>query len=274
MTAREIYEYALIEINKLKAPNLLLEDYNYYINKAIQQYINKSYSKFEINQQSTDDLRALTTTCVAKVPESMSEVEIDRGYRTVELPLDYMHILSCTVKMVKTNGCTGESNATYLPVIKMTSDMLPALMINAYMKPSEKRPYYRIIGQDDNITGKTMDSYIRDSNNSDKKSLAYDRTSNITPVKLNIWCGKSTTTVPETVYVDYVKSPMRIVLTRAQIKSIADTSQALEFSDYVSLEIVNEFTKLLLENASDQRLQSNIAVNQSIPSVMMGNVKS
>lgn len=35
MTIREIYEGVLIEINKVQAPNLLLEDFNYFLNKAI-----------------------------------------------------------------------------------------------------------------------------------------------------------------------------------------------------------------------------------------------
>jgi hypothetical protein len=43
-----------------------------------------------------------------------------------------------------------------------------------------------------------------------------------------------------------------------------DTSQVLEFPDYVCFEIVNEFVKLLMENASDPRLQSNLAINQTI----------
>lgn len=59
MTERNLYDAALIEINKLEAPSMLLEDYNYFINKAIQQYINKAYNRYEINQQATDDLGAL-----------------------------------------------------------------------------------------------------------------------------------------------------------------------------------------------------------------------
>ena len=64
MTARELYEYALIELNKLEAPSLLLEDYNYFINKAVQQYINLVYAKLEIDQQSTDDIRVLKTSAI------------------------------------------------------------------------------------------------------------------------------------------------------------------------------------------------------------------
>jgi hypothetical protein len=35
MTARQCYEAILIELNKENAPNILLEDFNYLFNKAI-----------------------------------------------------------------------------------------------------------------------------------------------------------------------------------------------------------------------------------------------
>lgn len=38
----------------------------------------------------------------------------------------------------------------------------------------------------------------------------------------------------------------------------------MEFPDYICYEIINEFVKLLLENASDPRLQTNIPINQTI----------
>ena len=55
MTERDLYDAALIEINKLEAPSMLLEDYNYFINKAIQQYIKRTYNRDEMKQQATDD---------------------------------------------------------------------------------------------------------------------------------------------------------------------------------------------------------------------------
>lgn len=57
MTKLELYKNALIEQNKLEAPTLLLEEYNYLINKAIIQYVNLTYARFDLNQQSSDDLR-------------------------------------------------------------------------------------------------------------------------------------------------------------------------------------------------------------------------
>ena len=66
------------------------------------------------------------------------------------------------------------------------------------------------------------------------------------------------------VVVDYLKSSENIILTQDQIDMFEDTSQVMEFPDYVCQEIINELAKLLLENASDPRLQTNLAVNQTI----------
>lgn len=62
MTSRQLYEAVLIELNKENAPNLILEDFNYFANKAIYQYINKRYNIYDINQQTTDDIRVLKAT--------------------------------------------------------------------------------------------------------------------------------------------------------------------------------------------------------------------
>lgn len=64
MTLRNAYEFALIESNKLKAPSILLEDFIYLFNKAIQQYVNSVYNRAEYNQQSSDDIGFLQTISV------------------------------------------------------------------------------------------------------------------------------------------------------------------------------------------------------------------
>ena len=65
-----------------------------------------------------------------------------------------------------------------------------------------------------------------------------------------------------------MKTPQFIRLTQDQVDRVVDTSQVLEFPDYVCQEIVNELVMLLMENASDPRLQTNIPVNQSIANPM------
>ena len=65
------------------------------------------------------------------------------------------------------------------------------------------------------------------------------------------------------IYIDYIKTPNVVNITEGQLEGV-DTTKEMEFPDYVCYEIINEFVKLLLENASDPRLQTNIPINQTI----------
>jgi len=47
MTVRDVYEAVLVELNKVQAPSLLISDFVYYLNKAVQEYFNKRYTAFE-----------------------------------------------------------------------------------------------------------------------------------------------------------------------------------------------------------------------------------
>lgn len=97
------------------------------------------------------------------------------------------------------------------------------------------------------------------------EKIAQNRYGNQTKVRMEIRYGKDNSTFQlSTVYLDYLKVPQFIRLTQDQVDEVADVSQILEFPDYVCQEIVNGLIKLLLENSSDPRLQTNIPINQSI----------
>ena len=68
----------------------------------------------------------------------------------------------------------------------------------------------------------------------------------------------------QNIHIDYLKSPQHLRLTQTQLDSTRDTSQMMEFPDYVCQEIINGLVKLVMENSSDPRLQTNIPVNQTI----------
>lgn len=106
MTARQVYEGTLIEMNKVQAPSLLLEDFNYLFNKAIYQYINKRYNIYDINQQTTDDIRVLKATAILPATKAQDYGAVTSGQviaanslyggtYEVNLPSDYLHILNC-----------------------------------------------------------------------------------------------------------------------------------------------------------------------------------
>lgn len=274
MTSREMYEYALIELNKLEAPSLLLEDYNYFINKAVQQYINLIYAKLEVDQQSTDDLRVLKTTAVLTPTPSNSENSADKLFGAsyyVDLPNDYLHMINCIVEY-KVNGrnfkCYDKDDLVYFAARRLTSDMYSQILNNAYLRPMYKRPYYFI----NNInttkelpTNPPMDNEVKSSDHIDSQTEAYDRLANPSTVRMELRFGSDATIfTPQKLYIDYVKAPMYIRLTQDQIEQTLDQSQVLEFPDYVCFEIVNIFTRLVMENASDPRLQTNMPINNTI----------
>ena len=274
-------------MNKLEAPSLLLEDYNYFINKAVQQYINLVYAKLEIDQQSTDDIRVLKTSAILK-PVKLSENPtyshlangMFKSSYYVDLPADYMHLLNCIVEYkvgVSNFKCYNKGDMVYFAARKLTPDMYTQILNNAYMKPMYKRPYYYLtnINTANNIvTNPSMDTAILDANKEnnetpsalvDSNNVPGDRLANPSIVRLELRYGTDDGVfVPNNIYVDYLKSPMYIRLTQEQINSTLDYSQVLEFPDYVCFEIANIFVRLLMENASDPRLQTNIPINNTI----------
>lgn len=85
---------------------MLLEDFNYFINKAVNQYINKKYNIYDINQQSTDDLRVLKATAIIPVTATgaygsnsaggvTTKNSLYAGTYEADLPSDYLHLLNC-----------------------------------------------------------------------------------------------------------------------------------------------------------------------------------
>ena len=116
-------------------------------------------------------------------------------------------------------------------------------------------PKYIKIGE---INGK--DTYV--SNVERGQALRYGNTSE---VRLEIRYGTDNSVFELIrVYVDYIKAPQNIRLTQREIDLTEDTSQMLEYPDYVCQEIVNELVHLIMENTSDGRLQTHPVVTQSI----------
>lgn len=361
MTARQLYEGVLIELHKENAPNILLEDFNYFANKSINQYINKRYNIYDVNQQTTDDLRVLKATAMLN-PQRMSDYD-DLSLATdhmatyyVDLPSDYLHILNCICiyKVKKTYKCYNKDDTWRAAATRLTADAYSQVLDNFWLKPTYKRPYYYIHNinsindgsvptnphnkiittWNQNNTQKT-ETY-KDLNNNTIKTIVttYDsegnlintnitqgvgkenagtdsainiiknnkdvdsfgnqivqgsgnptsliiggqtvsnvergqniRYGNVSKVRMEIRYGTddSVFSLDEgKVYIDYIKTPQHIRLTQEELDYTEDKSQMLEFPDYVCQEILNELVHIVMENISDQRLQTHPVVSQSI----------
>ena len=76
--------------------------------------------------------------------------------------------------------------------------------------------------------------------------------------------GYSERWTPEKIIITYLRAPRYVTMTEEELLNDEDITPVLEFPDYMCYEIINTYIKLLFENVSDPRLQTNMAVNQSI----------
>lgn len=371
MTARQVFEATLIELSKIQAPSLKLYEFNYLFNKAINQYINKVYNVYDINQQTTDDLRVLKATTFLtphKVelagraggsqkdsaiqntkavtgnqdsPEGeytgQASSYLSKAHRSIQslhgatyevyMPIDYLHMLNCVCiyYVAKQKDCWDAGSYIEIPATRLTADSWSQIITDIYNRPSPMRPYYYIhnlnqqqvlptdprtkvttgtgleeVGidmngiyqvtsasggewEDNDIDAGTAGGTDVKAQNSNfqrtfklkttkgeqqvslvEKPIAL-RAGNTSNVRCEIRYGKDDSLFQLVeVQIDYVKCPQFIRLTQEQIDLTEDTSQIMEFPDYVNQEIINELVHLVMERVNDPRLGNNIQMTQSI----------
>ena len=213
-----------------------------------------------------------------------------------ELPPDYLHMLNCVCifKVNEQKDCWDAGDLWNCGATRLTSDMWPLVINNFYMRPSYRRPYYFIHNVNNSVElptnsyksndglGTGTDAPSRDYNYQDNPNLSRSikigekseslveknigrRFGNASTVRCEIRYGKDDSVFKlQNIHIDYLKSPQHLRLTQTQLDSTRDTSQMMEFPDYVCQEIINGLVKLVMENSSDPRLQTNIPVNQTI----------
>lgn len=146
MTARDIYDAVGVELNKVKAPAILLEDFNYFLNKSVIQATNKFYNSYDISQQTTDDIRVLKATAeLAPIRISdTSTLDLYGAACEAYLPPDYYHILNVICKFVPTTNYKSYKKDVplYVGARRLVADSWPVLVNNLYNRPSYKMPYY------------------------------------------------------------------------------------------------------------------------------------
>lgn len=364
MTARQVWEGMLTELSKVNAPSMLLQDFNYFFNKAISQYINKRYNIYDINQQTSDDLRVLKATSIldarlATESEPLKALanlgagksKLFGATYEVTLPPDYLHILNCVCiyKVIKKWKCYDAGNYVQFAAKRLTADSWSVIVNDYYNRPLPERPYFYIHNININNTLPTNPITDTNPNGTDlsseyivppteiqyyliqtkdgvaagtrvyvKDGIVYKESTYATEIKGATMDDLSTKTVEEKttksnfprtinlgtpdsrtvstverdtgtrygnasnvrmeiryghdnsvfslekVFIDYIKSPQTIRLTQEQVNLTEDTSQIMEFPDYVCNEIIKELTMLVMENTADPRLQTNPTVTQSI----------
>lgn len=243
ITARQAYINILTELVKEETPTLYLEDFLYYFNKAISEYMKSRYELFELNQQLADDMRVwkktFTSLSLSTPVDSIYQTEVvDQVTHKFAY---YRHLLSCIIEVYISRPITkcdqrAGTNELY-KVTRMSPEIKAGLLGNKYLEATFYRPYYEIM-----------------NNN----------------IIVDIGNIEAARVVVKSVRIEYLCQPAVVVLTEDEIEADDDTSQVLEFPSEVGEEITKVALKLILERGSNPRLQSNVMVNQSISDVTTG----
>ena len=315
-TARQIFEATEIELNKIQAPSLKLYEFNYLVNKSINQYVNKVYNIHDINQQTTDDLRVLKSTAYLQpIPfDSSNHSSIRSLYGAtyeVYMPLDYLHLLNCVCvyEVKKQKDCWDVGNYVPVSATRLTADSWGDIITDIYNRPSPMRPYYYIHNVNRRGNELPTNPVVENENvpteyegtdiNGNYKVLSYDqegvatpekegsnlnrkfklngvsnsavekpaasRISNSSNVRLEIRYGRDNSVFElKEVQIDYLKAPQYIRLTQEQMDLTQDTSQIMEFPDYVCQEIINELVHLIMLRTRDPQIGDHIQISSTI----------
>ena len=156
MTSKQIFEAVTIELGKVQAPTLKLYEFNYFLNQAIRQYVNKIYNIYDINQQTTDDLRVLKSTATLKPKQQTTTGNnavdyLQKGIHLVNMPDDYLHLLNCVCvyELNDKNVCQNKEEFMVAGATKLTADSWPSIIDDVYNRPTIKHPYYYIHNRND-----------------------------------------------------------------------------------------------------------------------------
>lgn len=245
MTARDVYDGVLMELNKVHAPALTVEEFVYFLNKAILAFTNERYNFYAVNQQLSDDLRALVksydyTLSNADIVTNSSDGVIYVLHEMQNIS-DYFHALSCDLIVKHAVSLRTKRYAAK----RMTLDMYGSIYNNEYLKPALHRPYFLLLPTTDDENAKRNTPTIR--------IFVGDAVTNISPYAIRVF---------------YLKLPMEATLTDSDVYSLtADNSSVLEFPDYLKNEFVKRVTEFQLEVTRDTRAQTFPQLNQEILSI-------
>ncbi|MCD8210341.1 MAG: hypothetical protein LUC37_02225 [Prevotella sp.] len=192
--------------------------------------------------------------------DTWSVISMDYYTRPLpERPYYYIHNVN-TQTNVSTNPYDGESTLPNAEGTDVNNEEGYTYKIDSTTKEGTgKSNLPRKIKIEDLIGGSKEVSTV----NSEKDS-SY-RYGNPSKIRCEIRYGQDDSVFKlKKVMIDYLKVPQYIRLTQEQVNLTKDTSAIMEFPDYVCQEIINELKMIVQENSADPRLQTSLAVSQSI----------
>lgn len=143
-TAEGLYEAVLVELNSYGSPLFDVADFNYWINKASDQFIKEQLNLLEVTAKETHYLRMISKKGEVSFSGEGSLLVYDG-----ELPVDYRRLTSCQFHYRVTSKWKRylAGDRIVAPARRLRDDSEDFILSNSYFQPTVKEPYYKVIGQ-------------------------------------------------------------------------------------------------------------------------------
>jgi hypothetical protein len=231
--AVEIYKGVLHELNKFQSPDFDVDDFNHFVNQAVEVWLAGELKAFEVTQIVSDDLSPVIRS-TKETPFFSFNPTNSTDVREKTVPDDYRNVLTCLVTIRYKAGTNAFSvgNKRYDFTKRLSGDAFASIMDNRYFRPlvsdSEMRLYHRVTGS--------------------KLGILLD-----TPKYPN------TDVVIESVDMEYLSQPDPIELDE-DYEIVTDTI----FSESVNRKIAMICTRLFRENHQNERFSQAPAENSPV----------
>ena len=237
---------------------IMPSDYLHLLNCICIYRVKKTYKCYNAGDTWRSPAKRLTADMYSQVLDNFWNKP------TYKRPYYYIHNINKSTT-IPTNPYDGNGHGTDSPDLSFyTPTVDPS---TGEFLPDEGREYGQDAFGQTIVSGKNQPEFIKIGNThaSLREKGAGIRYGNRSEVRIEIRYGTDDSVFElEKVYIDYIKAPQQIRLTQFELDHTEDTSQQLEYPDYVCQEIVNELVHLIMENIGEQRLQTHPVVSQSI----------
>lgn len=220
MNALDAYRDVLRELDKYESPTFTINDFNYFYNKAISQFVDSNYMRLDLLMKDSEDLAPFTSLNVARTINSSG---------LMDLPTDFRHLLSLKIRVrFKVNRGRYRQGSTYeFWAERAKSGQKGFRHKSAYGKPNFRRYYYEITSVG---SGGTQQASLKILFDSDVVEFIGSNNANV----------------------DYIRQPATVTITSSVVYT-----DPLEFSaagrNNIYFQINNVCKSIFLENIESAR---------------------
>lgn len=139
MNALTAYRSILKELDKHESPTFSVDDFNWFFNESVDEYLTKNYAEGDVFQKELDDISVVISDDVVLVQDGGDPTLFTK-------PVDYRHLLylNVTAKAVVAYRKWAKDQQTTFIIRRQRTARRGYQEENAYQRPSEDYPQYRV----------------------------------------------------------------------------------------------------------------------------------